>query len=123
MRRVLVICLILLLPLNMFAFAMAASAMQVDAPSEHAVSKGELVRSAADQPSTYADAYLPGPYDCSVACDIDPDEPPASADVHDSINQEVGIPLALFLDSTVIPTPSSRVSQSYGPLLKPPRAP
>lgn len=122
MRRVLVICLIFLLPLNMFAFAMAASAMQAGDASEQAVATDKLALSAPGGAISVADAYLPGPYDCDIACDIDPDEPPASADVHDSVNQEAGIQFALFLDSTVMPVPLPRSSHSSGPLLKPPRA-
>ena len=117
MRRAIVICLILLLPLNMFAFAMAASAMQVADPSGSAVSTDDRVQSAPNEASTLADAYPPGPYDCSVACDIDPDEPPASADVHDFVNQEAGIHFARFLDSTAMPVLPPRFSHSVGPLV------
>lgn len=122
MRRLLVICLILLLPLNMFALAMAASAMQPAEAPQHAVSLDQLTLAAQHGAVAFADAYLPDPFDCQDGCDIDPDEPPAGADVHDSVNEEVGLPMADFADGVVTPVAPPRASHSFVPLLKPPRA-
>jgi hypothetical protein len=120
MRRFFVICLILLLPLNMFALAMAASAM-LSAQASHSVIPSEpLVQSA--QAPVFADSYLPDNFNCQTNCDIDPDEPPAGADVHDFVNKEVGLRFADFIGDAVAPSVSSYPSYSHSPLLKPPRA-
>ena len=123
MRRLFVICLILLLPRNMFALAMAASAMQPAEATVHATPSTSILHAtAADAPpSLFADAYLAGAYDCQVACDIDPDEPPAGADVHDSVNEEAGLLLADFPRMTIAPVVAPRPSHSSFPPLKPPR--
>jgi len=120
MRRVFVICLILLLPLNMFALAMAASAMLPPAPSQRAADAAPVV-----QPMSapvFADAYLPDNYDCQASCDIDPDEPPAGADVHDTINEELSLRLADVRGGVPAPPFPSHASRSWHPLFKPPRA-
>ena len=127
MRRLFVICLILLLPLNMFGLAMAASAMQTATASEHAVSQvhpapGTAVVVDATS-STYLSAtYLSATFDCDFSCDIDPDEPPAGADIHDTVNEEVGLRCALLAGRVLPPGASLRPSHSSVPLLKPPRA-
>jgi len=128
MRRVFVICLILLLPLNMFALAMAASAMLPADASQRALAteiSGHLVQVApapvfAD--SYLPDAYLPDNYDCQASCDIDPDEPPAGADVHDSVNEDLALRLATICGGALAPPSLSHPSHSWHPLLKPPRA-
>lgn len=119
MRRVFVICLILLLPLNMFALAMAASAMLPADASPRATLSEPLVQLA--PAPVFADSYLPDNYDCQASCDIDPDEPPAGADVHDSVNEEVGLRFADVPGSAVASNAASRPSHSWHPLLKPPR--
>jgi len=119
MRRVFVICLILLLPLNMFALAMAASAMLPPEPVQRATVSEPLV--VLNSAPVFADAYLPDNHDCQASCDIDPDEPPAGADVHDAVNEDVSLRLA-DVRGGVLALPSlSRPSQSWHPLLKPPR--
>lgn len=120
MRRVFVICLILLLPLNMFALAMAASAMLPPEPSQRAVTSEPLVQLAAAP--VFADAYLPDYYDCQSSCDIDPDEPPAGADVHDAVNENLSLRLADVRGGVPAPPSLTRLSQSWHPLFKPPRA-
>lgn len=126
MRRVFVICLILLLPLNMFALAMAASAMQPAAATEHVTPSQVLIHTAALETDAavplFADAYLGGGYDCQSGCEIDPDEPPAGADVHDTINEELSLRLADVRGGALAPPFLSHASRSWHPLFKPPRA-
>ena len=120
MRRLFVICLILLLPLNMFALAMAASAMLPPEPAQRVIASEPLV--GLTSAPVFADAYLPDNYDCQSSCDIDPDEPPAGADVHDTINDELSLRLADVRGGALAPPSLSHPSQSWHPLLKPPRA-
>lgn len=68
MRRILVIFLILLFPLNVLALSMSVSMAQPDGAHAHAG-----VTSGAD--------FQGDP-------DIDPDEPPSVADLHDLVNQD-----------------------------------
>lgn len=119
MRRFFVICLILLLPLNMFALAMAASAM-LPADVAHRVIASEPLVQSAPAP-VFAESYLLDNFNCQTSCDIDPDEPPAGTDVHDSLNEEVGLRFANVTGGAVAPGPSSPPSHSRHPLLKPPR--
>lgn len=122
MRRLFVICLILLLPLNMFGLAMAASAMQTATASEHAVSQVLPAPGAAVVVDATSSTYLSATFDCDFSCDIDPDEPPAGADIHDTVNEEVGLRCALLAGRVLPPGASLRPSHSSVPLLKPPRA-
>ncbi|GEM_PF-888154 len=125
MRRFFVICLTLLLPLNMFALAMAASAMQPAAATEHVTPSEVLIHTAALGTDAavplFADAYLSGAYDCLSACDIDPDEPPAGADVHDSVHEELGLQLSGLPGGAIAPPSPPRANHSSFPPLKPPR--
>lgn len=127
MRRFFVICLTLLLPLNMFALAMAASAMQPAAATEHVTPSEVLILTAALETDAavplFADAYLGGSYDCQAGCDIDPDEPPAGADVHDSVYEDLGLQLPGVPGGAVAPRAPPRPSHSSLPPLKPPRKP
>jgi len=122
MRRLFVICLILLLPLNMFGLAMAASALQPAEASEPATSQHHTVHGAAKVAEAISATYLSAVFDCDFSCDIDPDEPPAGADIHDTVNEEVGLRLALLAGRVLPPGASLRPSHSSAPLLKPPRA-
>lgn len=127
MRRFFVICLTLLLPLNMFALAMAASAMQPAAATEHVTPSEVLIHTAALETGAavplFADAYLAGGYDCVSTCDIDPDEPPAGADVHDSVYEELGLLLSGAPGGAIAPPAPARANHSSFPPLKPPRRP
>ena len=125
MRRFLVICLTLLLPRNMFALAMAASAMQPAGATEHVTPSEVLIHTAALETDAavplFADAYLPGPYDCQAGCDIDPDEPPAGADVHDSVYEDVGLQVGCSPGGAIAPAAPPRANHASFPPLKPPR--
>jgi len=120
MRRFFVACLILLLPLNMFALAMTASLM-LPADASHRVIASEPLAQSAQVP-VFADSYLPDNFNCQTSCDIDPDEPPTGHDVHDYVNADFGMRFADVTDDAVAPSASSRPSYLRHPLLKPPRA-
>ena len=120
MRRLIVICLILLLPLNMFALAMAASAMPSADASHRVIASEPLVQSA--QAPVFADSYLPDNSNCQTSCDIDPDEPPPGPDVHDYVNENGGMRFPDVTGDAVASSESSRPSCSQHPLLRPPRA-
>ncbi|MCA1857129.1 hypothetical protein LE190_14505 [Massilia oculi] len=79
MRRVLVIFLILLFPLNVLALSMSASSLQQAGASEHL-----------EPSSAVADDSRLG-----SAFDDDPDEAPAGIDFHDVVHAEGGLQLAL----------------------------
>lgn len=125
MRRFIVICLTLLLPLNMFALAMAASAMQPVAATEHVTPSEVLIHTADLETDAavplFADAYLGGGYDCQSGCDIDPDEPPAGADVHDSVCEDLGLQLSGRPGGAVAPRAPPPANHASFPPLKPPR--
>jgi len=127
MRRFFVICLTLLLPLNMFALAMAASAIQPSGATEPVTPSEVLIHTAAletdEAVPLFADSYLPGAYDCQAGCEIDPDEPPAGADVHDSVHEDLGLQLGGRPGGAIAPPAPPRPSHSSFPPLKPPRAP
>ena len=125
MRRLFVICLTLLLPLNMFALAMAASAMQPAGAPQHVTPSQVLIHTAALETDSavplFADAYLGGASDCQAGCEIDPDEPPAGADVHDSVYEDFGLSIGGAPGGAVAPPAPPRPSHSSLPPLKPPR--
>lgn len=109
MRRFFVICLLLLLSHKLFAVSMAAPAVQIADAQQRALSQ--------EAPTT---SHLS--LDCATACDIDPDEPPAGADFHDSVNHESVLRFAIFPDLVVSPATPSRTDRSSVPLFRPPRA-
>lgn len=109
MRRFFVICLILLLSHKTFAAAMAAPAVQIADAQQQAL---------VQQESSASHLLV----DCASACDIDPDEPPAGADFHDSVNQEAVLPFAIFPELAVSPVAAPRTGQAAVPLFRPPRA-
>jgi hypothetical protein len=122
MRRFFVICLTLLLPLNMFALAMAASAMQPVDATHHVATPERLSEPANASAVVFADSYLPGAYDCQTSCEIDPDEPPAGADIHDLVDEMVDLRPSFGPGRALAPGTLWRPSHSSVPLLKPPRA-
>jgi len=99
MRRFFVIFLILLFPLNVFALSMSVSTAQ-QGDSEVLVmddsAKGE------------------------ARGDVDPDEPPSVADLHDIVNHEPSLRLATWLAGALPPHDAAPHSQSLPPPLKPP---
>ncbi|MFC0253711.1 hypothetical protein [Massilia consociata] len=112
MRRVLVIVLILLFPLNVFALSMSASLLQDEAVTE------QLEPSA----SALADAKPGKTLSCAPFCDLDPDEPPGSPDLHDIVNHEASPRLAGLPGGGAPPRDARRHCHSPPPPVKPPRA-
>ena len=105
MRRILVIFLILLYPLNVLALSVSVSMAQQDNPAAHAsmaVSAGDAFQGNADP-------------------DIDPDEPPSVADLHDLVNQDSCLQLAGLAAAAVTPHDVVRYCHSVPPPIKPPR--
>jgi len=100
MRRFFVIFLVLLFPLNMFALSMSASGAQqgdgVALVVEADIGKGDL------------------------RGDVDPDEPPSVADLHDIVNHEASLRLATWPAGALPPHDAAPHSQSLPPPLKPP---
>ena len=109
MRRVLVIVLILLFPLNVFALSMSASLLQ--AASEPALA-----------PSVVGDLQAGQDLACALACDVDPDEPPGHQDLHDIVYVETAPRLAGPASPTALGHDASRLFDSPAPPIKPPRA-
>ncbi|MCD2518089.1 hypothetical protein LQ564_17405 [Massilia sp. G4R7] len=99
MRRFFVIFLILLFPLNVFALSMSASGAQQGDAAALVIedsSKGE------------------------ARGDVDPDEPPSVADLHDIVNHESSLRLAAWPAGALPPHDAAPHSHSSPPPLKPP---
>lgn len=103
MRRILVIFLILLFPLNVMALSMSVSMAQQDGASAHA----GVAPADAFQGDTHPD--------------IDPDEPPAAAELHDLMNQDGCLQLAAPGAAAVAPHAAAPYCFSLPPPDKPPR--
>ena len=121
MRRVLVIVLVLLFPLNVFALSMSASLLQAATasapPSEPGFSTSTVYAQSigADLPTDVA-------LTCALACDVDPDEPPGHQDLHDIVYVETAPRLAGPASPTTPGHEASRPFDSPAPPIKPPRA-
>lgn len=104
MRRILVIFLILLFPLNVLALSISVSTAQPDVAHAHAG-------------ATSMDAFQGG----SANPDIDPDEPPSVADLHDLVHQDARLNLAGLRAAAVPQHAASPYRLSLPPPDKPPR--
>lgn len=111
MRRILVIFLILLFPLNVFALSLSASAAEPGGAHEHATAV----------PFADADALADALADAEARGDVDPDEPPSVADLHDLVNQERVLHLAGPCAGAAAPRDPARTGLSLPPPVKPPR--
>ncbi len=98
MRRFFVIFLILLFPLNVFALSMSVAGAQAD--------NAALVIEDSAKGDTRGD--------------IDPDEPPSSADLHDIVNHEPSLRLAAWPAGALPPHDAAPHSHSSPPPIKPP---
>jgi len=98
MRRFFVIFLILLFPLNVFALSMSVAGAQAD--------NAVLVIEDSVKGDTRGD--------------IDPDEPPSSADLHDIVNHEPSLRLAAWPAGVLPPHDAAPHSHASPPPLKPP---
>jgi len=108
MRRLFVIWLILLFPLNVLAMSISVASFEHGQP--------EHVAPAASA----ADSFFSSLFDNQPVGDLDSDEPPAVADLHDQVNEE-------DLSQLILPPHVARASgmplrhaQSASPPLKPP---
>ena len=115
MRRVLVIVLILLFPLNVFALSMSASLLQ--AATAYATEPAH-----APSLAHFTDLPTGGALTCALACDVDPDEPPGHQDLHDIVYVETAPRLAGPASPTTPGHEASRPFDSPAPPIKPPRA-
>ena len=104
MRRLFVIFLILLFPLNVFALSMSASVAQ----------PGDAVVLAIDADTGGGDSRGDN------RGDVDPDEPPPVADLHDIVNHEPSLRLASPGAGALPPHDAPPHSHSLPPPLKPP---
>jgi hypothetical protein len=117
MRRVLVIFLILLYPLNVFALSMSAASLAQPADA------AERVHAPAD--AGLGDASG-GATDCDGGCDIDfdidPDEPHSGADLHYIVGQGGCLQAAGLGACAVALHDAAPRCHSIPPPVKPPRA-
>jgi hypothetical protein len=114
MRRALVIFLILLFPLNVFALSISA------APVQQSVVETEHVNSS--KPAM-ADSYSTGAADWESKGDLDADEPPASSDFHDSMNERIRLRFPVLPARAILPyAPSVYIHPSFPPIKPPPVA-
>jgi len=138
MRRVFVICLILLFPLNVLALSLSAATLQWAGAPAHADAASAAPATAFATPvvspividnvidkvidnviDNAADDHGAG-FDCRALCDLDPDEPPSGADFHDSVNKDSR---AQFLHPpgwAAAPTAPAHHGRSSAPPTKPP---
>lgn len=114
MRRVLVIVLILLFPLNVFALSMSASLLQAATASAPEPAH-------APSPALFTDLQADQALACALACDVDPDEPPGHQDLHDIVYVETAPRLAGPASPTAPSHDASRPFDSPAPPIKPPR--
>lgn len=103
MRRLLVIFLILLFPLNVLALSISVSTAQPDGAHTHAS-------------MTSSDAFQG-----NANADIDPDEPPSVADLHDLVHQDTRLNLAGLRAAAVPQHAAPPYRLSLPPPDKPPR--
>lgn len=114
MRRVLVIFLILLFPLNVFALSMSVASL----PHDHVAALAGSVDADAADSSAGASAAT----DCETSCDIDPDEPPSGAELHYIIGHALAPPFAGPSAAAFPPHDADRHHHFIAPPIKPPRA-
>jgi hypothetical protein len=114
MRRALVIFLILLFPLNVSALCMSAASVQQPATeTEHVDSSTPAA----------ADPYSAGAADWESQGDIDMDEPPASADFHDSMNERIQLRFPVLPPRALSAyAPPVYIQPSFPPMKPPPVA-
>ncbi|UVW29904.1 hypothetical protein [Massilia sp. H6] len=121
MRRVLVIVLTLLFPLNVMALSMSASLLQAGPLSTPAPAPAPAPESALS-PSFAADSHTGQHLACAPACDRDPDEPPGHQDLHDIVYRETAPRLTGPAAPAALGQDASRPFDSPAPPVKPPRS-
>jgi len=118
MRRVLVIFLILLYPLNVLALSSAL--VQHGHATERALVQATQAGSDADRAAHLA-ADLASALDCDTSCDIDPDEPPPGADLHAISGRTHCLRPAGLWGIAAPPHDAALQRRSIPPPVKPPR--
>lgn len=103
MRRLFVIFLALLFPLNVYALSMSVSSMEHGAPAHVDIA---MLADAADN--------------AELHCDIDPDEPPAGMDFHDTVNAPPRLLRAIPPDTSIYSALPARRGLDPLPPIKPP---
>ncbi|MBB3222717.1 hypothetical protein [Pseudoduganella umbonata] len=120
MRRLFVIFLALLFPLNVLALSMSVAA---NAPA-HTETLTLSAASTLSKASPLSNA-LTVSMDSQVGeamCDIDPDEPPAGMDFHDTVHAAPRLPSAAPPDASVSSFVPPRRGRDPLPPIKPPPA-
>lgn len=120
MRRVLVIFLILLYPLNVLALSTAL--VQHGHATERVLAQatapdGDPATGSATELATGLAAAL----DCDTSCDIDPDEPPPGADLHSILGRTHCLRPAGLWGIAAPPHDAALQRRSIPPPVKPPR--
>lgn len=120
MRRLFVIFLALLFPLNVFALSMSVSA---HAPAP-VVALGHAIDDRAIENASFDTGFMDtagiDSQGGEAVCDIDPDEPPAGMDFHDTVHAASRLPSAAPPDSSVCSFVPSRHGRDPLPPIKPP---
>lgn len=111
MRRVFVIFLILLFPLNVFALSHSMATAGPGAAPFLAASEGQAYSA-----TSAADIGI------DTASELDPDEPPAGMDLHDIVDLDPGLRLAALREAGAAPRTARRPWHALCPPLRPPRA-
>ncbi|WP_141830678.1 hypothetical protein [Herbaspirillum sp. SJZ107] len=119
MRRVLVIFLVLLFPLNVFALSLSVATMPAAALAQAAGAKDRVhvaaaLADAGDVADDDAGSGDPG--------DIDPDEPPAGADIHYIVGHAGCLHIAGLSSASPALHDAAPRCHSVPPPVKPPRA-
>lgn len=110
MRRVFVIFLILLFPLNVLALSHSMATAGSGAAPLLAAPEGQA------HPVAIADIGI------DTASELDPDEPPAGMDLHDIVDLDPGLRLAALREAGAAPHAARRPCHALSPPLRPPRA-
>jgi len=119
MRRVLVIFLVLLFPLNVFALSLSVATMPAAALAQAADAKDRV-----HVPAALADAGQVSADDTGAGDpgDIDPDEPPAGADIHYIVGHAGCLHIAGLSSASPALHDAAPRCHSVPPPVKPPRA-
>lgn len=113
MRRVVVIFLILLFPLNVLALSHSVATAGSGAAPLLAAPEGQAHPVAI---AAMADTGI------DTASELDPDEPPAGMDLHDIVDLDPGLRLAALREAGAAPHAARRPCHALSPPLRPPRA-
>jgi hypothetical protein len=116
LRRALVVFLILLFPLNVFALSMSAATLVHPAGTHERVDAAAAQAAGADLDDGFAGDGSGDPGD------IDPDEPPAGADLHYIVGHAGGLHVAGLSRAAAALHDAAPRCHAVAPPVKPPRA-